>query len=517
MITEENKGSATRKTNTDDGMLPSPKGKGVLIIYTGGTIGCIPSDPSDPKNSPLVVAKWSVLEEQLPSLAILKKEFPVEVYPFEPAIDSTNMKPKYWQLMAEVIEQNYEKYDGFVILHGTDTMAYTASALSFMLVNLNKPVIITGSQLPIAGRPRNDGEQNLMTAIMIANGAYYGLPIVPEVCVFFRDKLLRGNRTRKVSADGYAGFDSMNYPALGDAGEHIVINANLLRSPPAGHFHVRKRLDENVINFSIFPGVQESPLLREVIRLDGLRGMVLQTYGTGNAPTEEVFLDTIEEASTKRELVVLDVTQCNEGAVELGTYETSMSLLERGVVGAADITPEAAMCKLMVLLGNEDLKFDTIRELVQQNIAGEQSLSVFTSRYEEKIVTLTAGGKYRIPGVAVPSQWTDGDLKMAVLRLREITLTSPDAGDPLEIHVYLGLSSDDKMEPSSPHYAGMFKRHIRQTGNTLVFDITQAFQKVAAAGKMLPLTIALAGKPDQTLKWKRAELVLQVDNCEVSF
>jgi L-asparaginase len=202
--------------------------KGVMIIYTGGTIGCIPSDPNDPE-SPLVVAPWDEFSVQVPALQQLGKHFPIDAHSFKDPIDSTNMKPEYWQDMVEVIDKNYDKYNGFVILHGTDTMVYTASALSFMLENLEKPVIITGSQLPIVDRPRNDGEQNLMTSIMIANAPYYGLPVVPEVCIFFRDKLIRGNRSKKRSASGYAAFESPNYPVLGKAGEHNIVPKNCKR------------------------------------------------------------------------------------------------------------------------------------------------------------------------------------------------------------------------------------------------------------------------------------------------
>jgi len=491
-------------------MTSKQNNKGILIIYTGGTIGCIASDENDPE-SPLVVAPWDEFSEKVPALEILKKFFPIDAHSFKKPIDSTNMKPEYWQEMVEIIQKNYEMYNGFVILHGTDTMVYTASALSFMLENLEKPVIITGSQLPIVGYPRNDGEQNLMTSIMIANAHYYGLPIVPEVCIFFRDKLIRGNRARKISASGYAGFDSPNYPALGTAGEHIQINKKLLRKPTGRKFIARKSLKTRVITFPIFPGVQDGKLFGEVINLEDLRAIVLQAYGTGNAPTEEAFLDKIEDA-TRKGLVVLDVTQCSEGAVELGTYETSVALLDRGVVGANDITPEAALCKLMILLGNEDLRKNDIDRLVQQNIAGEQTISIVETKYRQETVTLTSEKvSHRIPGEPIPAGWDVSNLNQVLLRLRNVELKTPsDEKTPISISVFVDISSDDDLDESKPNFAGKFKRIGKQVSSTLIFDITEAATKIVAPGARLPLTISINDNSENMLKWKQADLVLHL-------
>jgi len=488
------------------------KDKGVFIIYTGGTIGCVPSDPSD-SESPLVVATWDEFSKKVPTLDLLKKDYPIDTHSFKKPIDSTNMKPEYWKEMVEVIDKNYDKYNGFVILHGTDTMVYTAAALSFMLENLEKPVIITGSQLPIVGNPRNDGEQNLMTSIMIANGKFYRQPVVTEVCIFFRDKLIRGNRAKKVSANGYAGFDSPNYPCLGIAGEHIEINKTLLRKPTGRKLIPRKRLNTNVINFSIFPGVQDGRLLGEIINLPDLKAIVLPCYGTGNAPTEESFLDKIE-TSTKKGHIVLDVSQCIEGAVELGIYETSVALLDRGVVGASDITPEAAMCKLMVLLGNEDLETEDINRLVQQNIAGEQSISVVETKYRQETVTLNAEkNRYRIPGEPIPAGWKDNNLNKVLLRLRNVELqTSSDEKTPINISIFVDISSDDPLDKSKPGYAGTFKRISNQVSSTLIFDITDAARKVVAPGGRLSLTIAIDDNPNNSLKWKQVDLVLHLSD-----
>ncbi len=486
---------------------------GVLVLYSGGTIGCVPSDPTDPE-SPLVVLDWDKFETQVPALQLIKEKFPVDGYNFNPPIDSSNMEPRYWQEMVSVIQENYDKYEGFVIVHGTDTMVYTASALSFMLINLGKPVIITGSQIPIIGESRTDGEQNLITSIMIANPSYYGLPVVPEVCIFFRDKLLRGNRTIKVTASGYMGFDSPNYPPLGEAGEHIVINDQFIRRVPQRAFLTKKRLNTNVIAMPLFPGIQSenNELMAKVLELDGLEAVVLQAYGTGNAPTTEKFLDEIATA-TGQQITVLDVTQCPQGMVEMGVYETSVALLDKGVVSGSDITAEAALCKLMVLLGDEDLSHEEINDMVQTNLAGEQSRSIFPAKYPKKITTITTKkdkNRKRLPAVVIASDWTADKLEMAHLRLRQAVLKSKDQEVPLSISIYVNISSDDDLDTKIPGYAGTFLRRIDQVADTLIFNITDTIRESVHPGERVSVTIALVGEDDQSLKWQQAELVLYV-------
>ena len=493
--------------NNDNG-----KGKGVYIIYTGGTIGSVPSDPAD-NESPLVVAPWDEFKKKVQSLKQLEKLFPIEVYSFKKPIDSSNMKPEYWQEMVEVIEKNYDKYNGFVIIHGTDTMVYTASALSFMLENLDKPVVITGSQLPIIGKPRNDGEQNLITSIMIANGQFYNNPVVPEVCIFFRDKLLRGNRARKISAGGYAGFDSPNYPVLGTAGKDIVINRAVLKKTTVRKLNFRKKLNTNVINFSIFPGVGDGKLLKQIITLENLKAMVLQSYGTGNAPTENNFLDKIESATNKG-LIVLGVTQCLEGAVKFGTYETSVALSDRGVIGASDITPEAAMCKLMVLLGNEDLCTDDINRMVQQNIAGEQSMSIVETKYRQETVILNSDKtRFRIPGELIPAGWDAHNLNQVFLRLRNVEIESSNSDNiSINISVFIDIGSDDSLDESKHNFAGTFKRIGTNVTTSLIFNITEAAKKIIAPGTRLSLTIVIDHNLGNSLKWKQVDLVLYLSD-----
>lgn len=483
--------------------------KGVLVLYTGGTIGCFPSDSNDPE-SPMIVANWDFFSEKVSALKQMKAEFPIGHYSFNPPIDSTNMEPKFWIEMAEVIEQNYDRYEGFVILHGTDTMVYTASALSFMLRNLGKPVVITGSQVPIIDRPRNDGEQNLITALMIANPEYSGIPIVPEVCIFFRDKLVRGNRAVKITASGYAGFESPNYPDLGQAGEHIHINSSAIRKLPERPFVVKRRLDTHVIFFPIFPGIQsrENDLLSNVLNLKDLKAVVLATYGTGNAPTSPGFLQEIQIA-TQKGIVVLNVSQCIEGTVELGVYETSVALLDRGVSSGSDITPAAALCKLMVLLGEEDMTTDEVNKQVQMNMAGEQSRSIHTLQYSKKIVTLTSSNpRYRIPGENIPGGWDKDSIEMVHLRLRSAEVMADGPGKPLKIKIFTNISSDDPLDETRPNYAGSFVRQEAAVTSTLIFDVTGITKELLGPGDKASFTLVIDAEDKGQLKWVQCEFVL---------
>lgn len=483
--------------------------KGVLVLYTGGTIGCVPSDPNDP-GSPMVAAGWNVFSNEVSALKRMMGEFRIEHYSFDPPIDSTNMQPKFWIEMAEVIERNYDRYEGFVILHGTDTMVYTASALSFMLQNLGKPVVITGSQLPIIGRLRNDGEQNLITALMIANPKYSGIPTVPEVCIFFKDKLIRGNRAVKISASGYSGFESPNYPALGEVGEHIKIHTGLVLKHPERAFVVKKRLDTNVIIFPIFPGIQsvDNNLISNVLHLEDLSAVVLLTYGTGNAPTAEAFLNEIEVA-TQKGIVVLNVSQCMEGTVELGVYDTSVALLDRGVASGSDITSEAALCKLMVLLGDEDISTGEVNKLVQMNMVGEQSRSIYTLQYAKKAVALSPSAiRCRIPGENIPGGWGKNNVEMVLLRLRSAEVKTDDPGKPLRIRVYINISSDDSLDESKPNYAGSYRRHKSKITSTLSFDVTRAARELLSPGDKVSFTLIIDDDEKGQLTWKQAEFVL---------
>lgn len=296
-------------------------------------------------------------------------DFKIDSISFEP-VDSANISPALWKKLVETIEQNYFKYDGFVVLHGTDTMAYTASALSFLLENNQKPVIFTGSQLPI-GTLRTDGKENLIAAIEIAGAYKDDKPLVPEVAICFQNKLFRANRTRKYNAEYFDAFESPNYPHLADIGIEINYNSqyiNYLRQTKPVHFH--KQIDENIALIKLFPGIN-SKIIESILNIDGLRGIILETYGAGNAPTEKWFIDLLKLACDKK-ISVLNVTQCNAGSVKLGLYETSMFFIENGVISGKDITTEAAVTKMMFLLGQNFSK-EQIDFYLSKNLAGEMA------------------------------------------------------------------------------------------------------------------------------------------------
>jgi len=342
--------------------MPAGEEISILIIYTGGTIGMV----NDPVTGSLVPVNFSDISDQVPELK--KFGYKLRSVSFDPVLDSSNVEPANWVKMADVIEKNYSKFDGFVILHGTDTMAYSASALSFMLENLEKPVIFTGSQLPI-GVLRTDGKENLITAIEIAAARNNGLPMVPEVCIYFDNKLMRGNRTTKISAEHFDAFDSPNFPPLAEAGLHIKFYQNLIRYPVIRRdLAVHANFSTDVAVLKLFPGISHN-FVRAVVHTKGLKAIILETFGAGNAPTYKWFIDELSTFITKGGLI-LNVTQCHGGTVEMGLYETSRELLNSGVLSGKDITSEASVTKLMHLLARFDSREKVIYYL-NRSLAGE--------------------------------------------------------------------------------------------------------------------------------------------------
>jgi len=336
----------------------------ILLLYTGGTIGMM----KDPKTATLKPFDFHNLLKRIPELELL--DCHIHTVSLNHPIDSSNMNPDYWLKISKIVEENYDKFDGFVVLHGSDTMSYSAAALSFMLENLAKPVIFTGSQLPI-GDLRTDAKENLITSIQMASLQRYGKPLIREVGLYFEYKLYRGNRTTKINTEHFEAFSSSNYPILAESGVHLTVNHEALYRPNLRKkLIVHKQLESNILLLKLFPGISQN-ILEGLFSLEHAKGYVLETFGAGNTMTQEWFLNLLK-AVIKRGLPVVNVSQCAGGGVAMGQYETSTKLKSIGVISGKDMTTESALAKMMYMLG-EEVSTQTFKTIFETSLRGEMS------------------------------------------------------------------------------------------------------------------------------------------------
>lgn len=492
--------------------------KPILVVYTGGTIGSKPKDKDDPE-SPQIVVEWEEFVESIP--AVDKLGFDLRHVSLKPPLDSCNVGPGEWRFMVEAIEEHYHDVAGVVILHGTDTMVYTASALSQMLYNLGKPVVLTGAQRSAMVDPiRNDATQNFLTACLIANPEHAQIPAIPEVVIFFGGEILRGNCAVKQDTAGFTAYTTPNIAPLGEAGESIVIDTSLIRSMPLGSFSPRKYLSSDVSPLLIYPGIQDTQEVQQRLANPSLKAAVVLSYGSGNIPTKAEFLDAFREARG-RGVVLANVSQCDRGPVELGIYETSALLLEAGFVSGVDMTLEAAQTKLMTLLGEasqDDLDPDEIQVKVERefeiNRAGEMSTSIHVTDFGDR-----SGGKLdaadgvparkRIRQAHVVGQFEVPRVERALLRLRGVHLESEDSGEVVTFRVFLDLANEDPLNNSDPRFAGKYNKSAGDVEGLMVFDVTHAFAAVSEPGKSLSASVIL-DTAKCSVSWERAELAVFV-------
>ncbi|MCL2201423.1 MAG: asparaginase domain-containing protein, partial [Oscillospiraceae bacterium] len=391
-------------------------------------------------------------------------------------------------------------YDGFVILHGTDTMSYTATALSFLLENLGKPVILTGSQLPLA-RSRTDAAQNMVTALIFA--ASDGVPTVPEVCILFDNVLLRGNRSRKVSSTGFAGFDSPNFRPLAKIGEHITVDKNLVRKLPTEGFFINESLTENVMMLDIFPGISPN-MLRSVFSIKELKGVVLRTYGTGNTPTDTSFLREIENAITGNNLAVVNITQCIHGQVEMGMYDASLGLLRLGVISGVDMTPEAALVKMMFLLGR-GYDIDTVKDQMQKDICGEQSFNVFNLLFERG---QTKSACATLKAQMLPAGFEKERASTASIRFDGIRTV--DSGEYLEFAVFMNYpSAGAQTSTDIAQCLGVVKKQYSGYKTDCTLRCTEKVRKTIS-DEARPIQITIVSRSGE-LAWDNVAISIHTD------
>jgi L-asparaginase len=497
---------------------------GVLVIYTGGTIGSVPKNERE-ELSPLVPLKKedvgvknNPLFRYVPrfdsddqKIVLGGRKVRVKLASLQEPIDSSNVSPEIWSEITKIIKEEYDNFEGFVILLGTDTMTYTASVLSFMIDNLNKPIVITGSQRPI-GETRSDAVQNLVTAIEIAAAQSLGNVVVPEVSLFFRNKLFRGCRTVKFSASNYEAFQSPNFPALGTADEHIVITEHLLRPRSSQSLQITNEYSPKVMYLKIAPGM-DLELIETIVTSEKLEGIILLAYGTGNAPTLPAFMDVIEK-SIKAGKIIVNITQCFSGEVELGLYDVSAGLLSRGVISGLDMTPEAAYTKLCYLLATKKDKAE-IADLMQINLRGEQRQSIFNLHFgsgevgedDEPLVIQQA--KEMVDN----KQYNPDVIDKAFLRIMGITEPNGGKNQSARGKLFINLEgANSKTSIDSDNYLGSFDKRWSADGGpeNIFLPITRQARK--HIGTKHPVFVTLVNENGRKMHWEKMEIGIFADS-----
>jgi L-asparaginase len=439
----------------------------VYVLYTGGTFGMQP-DLTTPGH-PLRPMGLDDLTQSLPAASDLAPGAEVTLERFDRLLDSSSMNPDDWVNIARKIEHNYDDHDGFIVIQGTDTLSYTASALSFMLENLAKPVVITGSQLPLPNA-RTDAKLNYGHALQIAAYKATDLPRIPEVIVVFADKILRGCRTRKMSASSWTGFDTPNCPPLGEIGEHVRIFESQIRSAPASglELQVNSALDPDVLDISLYPGLRPEHL-KSILSLDSVKGVVLRTYGTGNAPEDASFLNALRTGIEKDNKTVVNITQCPQGSVEMGLYAASVGLLDNGVISGLDMTPEAALTKLMVTMGTRI--GEQVKLQMQINQRGEQSQNLFDFNFKTVKRTDKPFSDFIVPD----RRFDPAALSVAVLRMKDLTVAVTD-GTPnpvLDVYMNFPTAKAETLERDD-HPRRLHRIELKESAT---FDVVQSLSK----------------------------------------
>jgi L-asparaginase len=440
-------------------------------------------------------------------LPVGRTPVPLDFASWAEPVDSANITSADWRKLAEIIREKQNEYAGFVILHGTDTLAYTASALAFILDNLDRPVVVTGSQRPI-GQPRSDAVQNLITSIEVAAARTLGATVVPEVCVFFRDRLFRGCRTTKVSATSFNAFESPNMAPLGVAGDRLAVDEKAIARPSRLALQARPALDERIACVTLFPGMSTA-LLDGMLNSDDLRGIVLQAFGNGNCPSTPQFLNAVAGAVEAGRLIV-DITQCRSGEVDLGLYPGSLGLLSRGVIPGMDMTPEAALAKLSFLLGNEADAL-VVADRMQINMRGEQRQSVFNLHFGAGEVAAGESVTLRpVRPMVAGSRYRSSALDRAVLRVLGLSSPAPEPDAALECRLWLDSAAPGPGAEEGVGFLGRIssgRRGIDGKGNAIL-EVTEQVRALVDNRHINTLTVAAGGGG---VSWDRLDLALYAD------